>query len=137
MTHATFHFFGNILYCASQNMLREVKRKRESCLPFVKIAEKHDDITCHLVVLYIFFSVSTKPEINLKEIELERPNEKLFLPDPATDEKLWTKIMDWVDVDVRAGAVYSFTPGTLPHYITDVTIGVTGIDVDLTLRRGD
>lgn len=73
----------------------------------------------------------------MKEIELDRPNEKLFLPDPATDEKLWTKTMDWVDVDVRAGAAYSFTPGSLPYYITDVTIGVTGIDVDLTLRRGD
>ena len=44
--------------------------------------------------------------------------------------------MDWVSVDVEAGAEYSFVPGNLPAYITDVQIGITAVDVDLILERG-
>ena len=82
--------------------------------------------------------VSTKPTINLKEIGLKHASvSTLFLPDPSTTGKLWTKVMDWETIDVKAGAVYSFEPGSPPSYITNIEIGITDVDVNLILKRGN
>ena len=92
-----------------------------------------------LVHYYIYvIVVSMKPTINLKEIGLKHTSvSTLFLPDPSTTGKLWTKVMDWETIDVKAGAVYSFEPGSPPSYITNIEIGITDVDVNLILNRGN
>ena len=38
---------------------------------------------------------------------------------------------------MKAGAVYSFEPGSPPSYITNIEIGITDVDVNLILKRGN